>query len=52
VYNRIGSKIINPATFKQQLMKLHFLLLVLLGTSEADGDFSTKEQECFADIYM
>jgi len=35
----------NPATFKQRLIKLHFLLLVLLGASEADKDFSRKEQE-------
>ena len=33
----------NPVTFKQRLMKLHFLLLVLLGTSDADEDFSAKE---------
>ena len=39
----IGSRIMNPVTFKQRLMKLHFLLLVLLGTSDADEDFSAKE---------
>ena len=43
VNNRIGSRIMNPATFKQRMMKLHFLLLVLLGTSDADEDLSAKE---------
>ena len=45
MYNRIGNKIINPATCKQRLRQLHFLALVLLPSLEAGEDLSAKEKK-------